>query len=48
MPAPYGDPLSSVAQGMILAEIARGDGGFGTFFMIQIALIGNTVNSLGS
>ena len=45
---PYGKPLSTGAQGMLIAELARGDAGVSTMVLVQWALLGFTVEALGS
>jgi glutaryl-CoA dehydrogenase len=46
--APYGKPLSSFGQGMIIAELARGDAGVCTMVLVQYALAMYTIETLGS
>lgn len=45
---PHGKPLSTFAQGMLIAELARGDGGVCTMFLVQYALVIYTIEALGS
>lgn len=46
--APYGKPLSTFAQGSIIAELARGDAGVCTMVLVQYALVCYTIETLGS
>lgn len=46
--APYGKPLSTFAQGMLVAELARGDAGACTMVLVQYALVMYTIETLGS
>lgn len=45
---PYGKPLSTFAQGAIIAELARGDAGVCTMVLVQYALVIYTIEALGS
>lgn len=40
---PYGQPLSIMGQGMILAVLASYDASFSTFIMLQGPLCGKTI-----
>lgn len=46
--APYGSPISTAGTGLMVAEWARGDASFATFLLVQAALLGYTVEALGS
>ena len=48
MKPPYGKPLSTFAQGAIIAELARGDAGVCTMVLVQYALVIYTIEALGS
>jgi len=41
--APYGKPISTTAQGSIIAELARGDAGVCTMFLVQYGLVCYTI-----
>lgn len=41
--APYGEPVSALGMGWIVAELARGDASVATFLLVQSALLGYTV-----
>ena len=45
---PYGQPLSVMGQGMILAILASYDASFSTFIMLQGPLCGKTIEKLGT
>lgn len=45
---PYGKPLSTAAQGLIVAELARGDAGVCTMVLVQYGLVIYTIEALGS
>ncbi len=40
---PYGKPLSTFAQGTIIAELARGDAGVCTMVLVQYGLVMFTI-----
>lgn len=48
MKHPYGKPLSTLAQGCIVAELARGDCGVCTLLIVQWGLVCSTIQMLGS
>jgi alkylation response protein AidB-like acyl-CoA dehydrogenase len=45
---PYGHSASTLLQGLIYAELARGDAGVATMCIVQFGLLGNTIETLGS
>lgn len=45
---PYGKPLSTLGQGAIIAELARGDAGVCTMVLVQYGLVVFTIEALGS
>jgi acyl-CoA oxidase len=45
---PYGTSGSNVLQGVIIAELARGDGGLAAMWTVQLGLLGYTLELLGS
>jgi alkylation response protein AidB-like acyl-CoA dehydrogenase len=45
---PYGESSSTLLQGLIIAELARGDAGVSTIVIVQCCLIGYTIDALGS
>lgn len=45
---PYGKPLSIAGQGLLIAEIARGDAGACTMVVVQYGLVMYTIETLGS
>ncbi len=46
--APYGLGYSTSALGSYIAELARGDAGVCTMVLVQWALLGSTIEILGS
>jgi hypothetical protein len=45
---PYGNALSLTGQGMLIAEVARGDAGCGTMMVVHAGLVTYSIQTLGS
>lgn len=45
---PYGNGAKVLLQGLITAELARGDAGVATMCVVQCGLLGHTIELLGS
>ena len=45
---PYGDGSRATLKGVLIAELARGDAGLATIYIVQCCLMGKTIELLGS
>jgi acyl-CoA oxidase len=45
---PFGEGVSFLLQGVIYSEMAKIDSGLATFVAVQNALLGHTIEKLGS
>jgi hypothetical protein len=48
LPKPYGEEVSEVCKGVLIAELARIDLGLATFIIVEWALLMTTILKLGS